>query len=75
MSSAGVTLVLLCVQMSKRVRLALAVAGVIIAAASLLALAYAWWPLDTAREQFVPPPTLFAPPAGAWAPLEAGGPA
>lgn len=61
--------------MSQRVRLALAIVGVVIAAASLLALVYAWRPLDTSREQFVPPPTLFAPPPGAWSLPESARPA
>jgi hypothetical protein len=48
--------------MSIRLRIALALASLLVIAASLLALAYAFWPSDTATDQFIPPPTLFAPP-------------
>jgi hypothetical protein len=48
--------------MSTRLRLYLALAGLMLILASVLALAYAFWPVDTATEEFSPPPTLFAPP-------------
>ncbi len=48
--------------MSPRLRVILAVAGLLLITASLLALAYAFWPVDTATDEYLPPPTLFAPP-------------
>lgn len=48
--------------MSTRLRIYLAVAGLLLAVASLLALAYAFWPSDSATDEYLPPPTYFAPP-------------
>jgi len=47
---------------STRLRVILAFAGLLLITASLLALAYAFWPADTATDEYIPPPTLFAPP-------------
>ncbi len=49
--------------MSRRLRLTLAVLGLVIVCLSLTALLYALWPVDTLRDQFPLVPTLFAPPA------------
>jgi hypothetical protein len=58
--------------MSSRLRLTLAVIGLLLIAASLLALVYAYWPLDTAIQEFSPPPTLFAPPQALHSPTLGG---
>lgn len=49
--------------MSRRVRLMLALLGLIIAALSAVVLVYAVWPVDTLRDQVQLSPTVFAPPA------------
>ena len=48
--------------MNVRWRVVLALAGLTVALASALLLAYAFWPTGTQVEQFRPPATLFAPP-------------
>ena len=48
--------------MRLRWRVALALAGLILALASAAVIAYVVWPLKPVREQFQPAPTLFAPP-------------
>ena len=48
--------------MSKRWRVVLAVAGLVVMCLSLAALVYALTPVDRTREQFRPAPTLFSPP-------------
>jgi hypothetical protein len=48
--------------MSLRLRLALALTGLIVVLVSLALLAYVLWPSATELEQFQPAPTLFAPP-------------
>ena len=48
--------------MKLRWRLALALAGLVLVLASLIVLAYVFWPFQSIREQFRPAPTLFAPP-------------
>jgi len=49
--------------MSRRVRLMLALLGLVIAILSAIALIYAIWPVDTLRDQVQLAPTVFAPPA------------
>jgi len=48
--------------MTARLRLTLALAGLLLILLSLGLLAYALWPVGTVLEQFQPAPTLFAPP-------------
>jgi hypothetical protein len=48
--------------MSRRLRITLAVIGLLMACLSAAALAYAFVPVDKVQEQFRPAPTLFAPP-------------
>lgn len=48
--------------MKLRWRVTLALAGLILALASVAAIAYVFWPLQPVTEQFQPAPTLFAPP-------------
>ena len=48
--------------MKLRWRVALALAGLILALASVAVIAYVFWPLPPVKEQFRPAPTLFAPP-------------
>jgi hypothetical protein len=48
--------------MSTRLRLALAVTGLIILCCALLALGYALWPIDDSSLQSTLAPTLFTPP-------------
>ena len=48
--------------MSRRLRLTLAILGLVIACLSLIAVLYALWPVDTLRDQFPHAPTLFVPP-------------
>ena len=48
--------------MKLRWRVVLALAGLIVALASVAVIAYVFWPLQPVREQFRPAPTLFAPP-------------
>ncbi len=49
--------------MSRRLRLTLAVIGLIIAILAASALLYALWPVDTLRDQGHLVPSLFIPPA------------
>ena len=51
--------------MPVRLRMVLALAGLLLLILSLAALAYVFWPLDSAREQIPIAPTLFSPPASA----------
>jgi hypothetical protein len=51
--------------MSFRLRLGLALAGLVLVVISLALLAYVLWPVDTVLEQYQPAPTLFAPPQAA----------
>jgi hypothetical protein len=46
-----------------RWRLILAVLGLALVCLAGASLVYGWWPLGVNREDFRPPPTLFAPPA------------
>ena len=48
--------------MSIRLRLTILTIGVLLVACSLLALAYAFWPVNTQQAQATLAPTLFAPP-------------
>jgi len=48
--------------MSRRLRLILAILGLVIACLSLIAVLYALWPVDPLRDQFPLAPTLFVPP-------------
>ncbi len=48
--------------MSPRLRLALAILGLVVIALALLALAYAAWPLESTVDQAPIAPTLFQPP-------------
>jgi len=48
--------------MSRRLRLGLALFGLVILLFALLALAYAYWPLASLQEQVPIAPTLFSPP-------------
>ena len=50
---------------SHRIRIALALAGLIVIILSLVALAYAFWPIEPTSEQFLPDPTLLVPPQSA----------
>ncbi len=47
---------------SPRLRLFLILLGLIFIAGALLALAYAYWPVEASREGLRLAPTLFAPP-------------
>ncbi len=49
--------------MSRRLRLTLALLGLVIACFAVTALLYSLWPVDTLRDQLRLAPTLFAPPA------------
>jgi hypothetical protein len=49
--------------MSRRLRLALALLGLVILCLAATALLYALWPVETLRDQLRLDPTLFAPPA------------
>ncbi len=51
--------------MSHRLRLALAILGLIVLLVAIAAIVYVAWPMQTAREQLPVAPTLFAPPATA----------
>lgn len=48
--------------MTRRMRLVLAIAGMLLILASLCALAYAFAPLEPVTDQATVPPTLFVPP-------------
>jgi len=48
--------------MTRNLRLALFVLGVIVVLCSLAALAYAYWPAAVLNEQATVVPTLFSPP-------------
>ncbi len=48
--------------MSRNLRIGLFLFGLLLVSVSLIALAYAFWPLNTVNEQVPLPPTLFAPP-------------
>jgi len=48
--------------MSLRLRIALAITGLLLICLSLAALAYTQWPIKKTSEQFQLLPTLFAPP-------------
>ena len=50
---------------SQRWRVTLAIVGLILVFASVVALAYAFWPIESVREQTPIEPTLFAPPQSA----------
>jgi hypothetical protein len=54
--------------MSFRLRIALALAGLLVILLSLALLAYVLWPAGTLLERFQPAPTLFAPPQALSAP-------
>jgi hypothetical protein len=45
-----------------RWRLILALLGITLFCLAVTSLVYRWWPLPVTREDFQPPPTLFAPP-------------
>jgi hypothetical protein len=48
--------------MTRNLRLALFVLGVVVMLCSLAALAYAYWPTETLSAQSTVAPTLFSPP-------------
>jgi hypothetical protein len=48
--------------MSRRLRFALLALGLLFVCCSLVALAYAYWPVEGLRAQATVAPTLFAPP-------------
>ncbi len=48
--------------MPKRLRALLVLVGLLIVLCSLVALAYAFWPVDNLSEQVPLAPTLFSPP-------------
>jgi hypothetical protein len=48
--------------MTRNLRLALFVLGVLVVLCSLAALAYAYWPVAVLNEQSTVVPTLFSPP-------------
>lgn len=48
--------------MSLRLRITLALAGLLLICLSLAALTYTLWPIEKTSEQFQLSPTLFAPP-------------
>ena len=48
--------------MTRNLRLALFVIGVVVVLCSLAALAYAYWPIEALSEQVTVAPTLFSPP-------------
>jgi hypothetical protein len=47
---------------SLRSRLILALVGLTLFCLAATTVAYRWWPLPVTRQDFRPPPTLFAPP-------------
>lgn len=48
--------------MSRKLRLSLLILGLVLLCSSLIALAYAYWPIDTAIVGVTLEPTLFSPP-------------
>jgi hypothetical protein len=51
--------------MSRRLRLTLAILGLVIVCLSLTAVLYSLWPVDTLHDRFLLAPTFFAPPTSA----------